>query len=95
MAAITLRENHNLDPKQLFKYVTKNLPSYACPKFLRILQEVVITSTFKNKKTDLVKEGFDPAVVSDPLYFMDTSKEMYVPLDQQVYKTIVLGKAKL
>ncbi|XP_072039186.1 long-chain fatty acid transport protein 2-like [Amphiura filiformis] len=95
MAAITLREGSNLDLRHLFKHVKENLPLYACPKFLRILPQLVITSTFKHKKTDLVKEGFDPTVVSDSLYFMDVGEETYVPLDQQVFKNIVIGKAKL
>ena len=95
MAAVMLKEGTVLDLQQLYRHVKENLPMYACPKFLRILPEVIITSTFKHKKTDLVKEGFDPAVVSDPLYFMDVGRETYVPLDQQVYKSIVIGKAKL
>ena len=95
MAAIILREDTTQDLQQLYQHVKENLPMYACPKFLRILPEVIITSTFKHKKKDLVKEGFDPAVVSDPLYFMDIGRETYVPLDQQVYKSIVTGKAKL
>ncbi|XP_072038636.1 long-chain fatty acid transport protein 2-like [Amphiura filiformis] len=95
MAAITLREGASLDPQQFYKHVKENLPLYACPKFIRIMPQMTITGTFKHKKTDLVKEGFDPSVVSDPLYFMDVGKETYVPLDQQVFKTVVIGKAKL
>ena len=95
MAAITLREGATLDVQRFYQYAKDNLPLYACPKFLRLMPQMVITSTFKHKKTDLVKEGFDPAVVSDPLYFMDVGRETYVPLDGQIYKSIVVGKSKL
>ena len=40
------------------------LPSYARPLFLRIQPEMDITSTFKHKKTELQKEGFDPSVTT-------------------------------
>ncbi|XP_072039078.1 long-chain fatty acid transport protein 6-like [Amphiura filiformis] len=95
MAAIILAQGTALDTKKLYHYVTKNLPSYACPKFLRITSAMDVTGTFKHKKTDLVKEGFDPNLVSDPMYFLETEKKTYVPLDQQVMQKIVAGKAKL
>ena len=95
MAAITLKDGASLDFQQFYQHAKENLPLYACPKFLRLMPQMVITSTFKHKKNDLAKEGFDPAVVTDPLYFMDERKETYVPLDQQVFKSIVIGKARL
>ena len=49
----------------------RNLPDYARPLFLRIQSEIEVTGTFKQKKIDLVREGFDPAATSDPIYFND------------------------
>ena len=37
------------------------------PMFIRISEEIEITGTFKYKKTDLVKDGFDPSVVKDKI----------------------------
>ncbi|XP_072040907.1 long-chain fatty acid transport protein 2-like [Amphiura filiformis] len=95
MAAIVLSDDSQLDMKKFYQYVTKNLPMYACPKFLRIMPEMHITVTYKHRKTDLVKEGFDPNLVQDPLYFLEPEKEAYVPLDTQVLQKIVSGRAKL
>ncbi|XP_072039081.1 long-chain fatty acid transport protein 2-like [Amphiura filiformis] len=95
MAAIVLAQNTSLDTKNLYQYVTKTLPSYACPMFLRIISAMDVTGTFKHKKTDLVKEGFDPNLVSDPMYFLEAEKKTYVPLDPQVMQKIVAGKARL
>ncbi len=49
------------------------LPHYARPVFLRIRQEVELTGTLKYSKTQLVREGYDPAISNDALYF-DTVK---------------------
>ncbi|XP_022106766.1 very long-chain acyl-CoA synthetase-like [Acanthaster planci] len=95
MAAIVFRKTSHLDPKALYDHVVRSLPLYACPKFLRIMEEMNITDTFKQKKTDLAREGFDPNVISDPLFFMDEEKKTYAPLDDEAVQKIVVGKARL
>ncbi|XP_038072811.1 very long-chain acyl-CoA synthetase-like [Patiria miniata] len=95
MAAINLTHEYQLNPKSLYDHVVRSLPLYACPKFLRIMSEMQITGTFKHKKTDLAREGFDPNVISDPLFFMDTDKKTYAPLDNDAMRKIVIGKARL
>ena len=49
------------------------LPDYARPVFLRLRRELELTATFKHKKHDLAKEGFDPDRVADPLYRVRSS----------------------
>ena len=88
------KERH-LEPKTLYDHVVGSLPFYACPKFLRIMTEIDITGTFKHKKTDLVREGFDPNAISDPLFFMDTEKKTYIPLDNDIMRRVVIGQARL
>jgi hypothetical protein len=51
--------------------------------------------TFKYTKTAVQKDGFNPATITEPLYFYVEAKGGYVPLTQQVYNEIVGGKAKL
>jgi fatty-acyl-CoA synthase len=53
-----------------------------------------ITGTFKLRKIDLVKDGFDPAKISDPLYMYDTGSSIYVPLTAARYADIVAGRVK-
>lgn len=53
------------------------------------------SGTFKLLKMDLRKEGFDPAVVKDPLFYLDTRKCRYVPLDGEAYSRIQAGEEKL
>ena len=49
--------------------------------FLRIREEIDATSTFKQQKIDLVREGFDPGTIADPIYFNDPQRKAFVRLD--------------
>lgn len=51
--------------------------------------------TFKFQKMDLRKEGYDPAVVKDRLYYLAPRQCQYLPLDGDVYKRIQTGQEKL
>ncbi len=54
----------------------QQLPDYARPLFLRIRGEIDVTGTFKQKKVELVREGFDPASERPtPIYFNDPQRE--------------------
>ena len=41
------------------------------PDPLRVRPALDVTGTFKQRKIELVKEGCDPTIVSDPIYFDD------------------------
>jgi fatty-acyl-CoA synthase len=72
-------------------HLSRRLPTYACPVFLRICADLDITETFKQKKRELIREGFDPHLVSDPLFFQDTKLGTYRPLNADSYAAIVQG----
>lgn len=54
-----------------------------------------MTGTFKMKKVRLVEEGFNPALIKDPLYFLDSEKKTYVPLTEEIYRAIAAREMKL
>lgn len=54
-----------------------------------------VTGTFKQQKFRLVEQGFDPTAISDPLYFLDDSKQSYVPMTKDIYDKITNGLLKL
>jgi len=62
--------------------------------FVRIAGEAILTGTFKLKKAELLKEGFDPGSVKDPLFYRDEGKGSYLPLTGPVYKDIQGGKIR-
>jgi len=71
------------------------LPAYARPVFLRLIQKVDSTSTFKPCKQDLIEQGFDPGRIADPLYFSDPRTQAYVPLDAALFAAISAGSLRI
>ena len=54
-----------------------------------------MTSTFKQTKVDLVKEGFDPTKINDAIYYQDATQKTFVPLDFALYQRILTGNSRL
>ncbi len=93
MAALVV--SPEFDIATLAAKLAANLAPYARPIFLRLRHEMEITGTFKLRKVELVKDGFDPGVINDPLYILHNSNPAYVPLTQAMYDDIVAGRMKL
>ncbi|XP_063000535.1 long-chain fatty acid transport protein 4 [Elgaria multicarinata webbii] len=94
MAAI-VDPDHSCNLEIFADEMKKALPAYARPIFLRLLSKVHKTSTFKFQKMDLRKEGYDPNVVKDRLYILESRQCRYSPLTEEVFKRIQSGQAKL
>lgn len=92
MAAITAPGD--IDWDALHGFLAERLPAYACPLFLRVQPEAETTGTFKYRKVDLVKEGFNPGAVPDPVYFAHPELGRFVPMTQEYYDTILAGGFK-
>lgn len=89
MAAVKLLDGAVIDWAKLGAFVCENLPSYARPYFIRLRDTIDATNSFKQMKTQLQKEGFDPSAISDPLYFLDPDRGVYVELTPEIYSKIV------
>ena len=76
-------------------HLQRSLPNYARPVFLRFQNAIEATSTFKQRKIDLQREGFDPDSISDPLYAHVDGDGRYEKLTRELYAAIAAGKAKL
>jgi fatty-acyl-CoA synthase len=84
-----------IDLVALREFLAERLPPYARPLFLRIKTDIDVTSTFKHKKSDLAREGFDPGAIPDALYLDDPERQAYVPLDAALHARIVAGGTRL
>ncbi|MBR0818777.1 long-chain-acyl-CoA synthetase [Bradyrhizobium liaoningense] len=93
MSAIVV--NEGFDIERLPAHLAQRLPAYARPVFVRISRELDATETFKQKKGELAREGFDPAGVGDPLFMADPKSGTYVALDAGTYSQIVDGSIRL
>ena len=71
------------------EHVNKNLNTFQKPYFLRLTNEMQTTGTFKHQKEDLKKQGFNPSLIKDKLYFLQ--KDNYVEIDQALYNRIHSG----
>jgi fatty-acyl-CoA synthase len=93
MAAVVAKPDFDL--VALRNHLVQRLPEYARPVFLRIRHDIEVTTTFKPKKVDLVKQGFDPSAIADPIYFNDAVSKSYVRLDRALYERICAGQVRL
>jgi len=71
--------------------ISRRLPVYARPVMVRFCTALDTTETFKQKKYQLVREGFDPCLVADPLFFRDPKSGAYRPLDAASHARILDG----
>lgn len=93
MASVVSQDK--VDMAALWAHMEETLPHYARPVFLRFSKESDTTSTFKFKKTNLVKAGFNPKNISEPLYYADTAAGKYKKLTESVFKNITSGEMRL
>jgi fatty-acyl-CoA synthase len=93
MAAIVADDA--LDLAALRAHLDALLPAYARPLFLRVRREIEMTMTFKQKKTDLVAQAFDPTATSDVIYFDDPRQGAYVRIEPALHREIMEGRIRL
>ena len=68
-----------MDPAVFYALTEARLPRYAAPQFVRVSREADMTSSFKLRKVELQRQGYDPAAFDDPLYVRDEAGGTYVP----------------
>ncbi|XP_046919481.2 fatty acid transport protein 1 [Dermatophagoides farinae] len=94
MAAI-LDNDRTVDVNDLLKKLRQKVPIFSIPVFIRLVDQLELTSTHKLHKVTYRKQGFDPQLVKDPLYFFDSKNFTYIPLDQQLYNQIIENKIRI
>ncbi|MHA2197033.1 MAG: AMP-binding protein [Promethearchaeota archaeon] len=72
MAAIIFNPEVGFKPDEISLFVTKVLPKYSIPVFIRIQQELEVTGSKKLRKSNLRKEGYNLNTVKEPI-----KKEVY------------------
>jgi fatty-acyl-CoA synthase len=79
MAAIVAGQDFDL--AALRAHLASRLPDYARPVFVRMVEQLEVTGTFKQQKRALEAEGWDPARIADPLFVDDRAAGAYAALD--------------
>ena len=93
MAAAVVRPNFDL--AALRGYLVDRLPEYARPLFFRVRDRIDMTATFKAKRHDLAREGYDPSATTDAIYFNDPIRQHFVRLDAETFARIRSGDVRL
>ncbi|WP_149361599.1 long-chain-acyl-CoA synthetase [Lolliginicoccus suaedae] len=94
MAAIQLHDGASFDGKKFADHLIDTLPSYAVPLFVRLIEEVEQTSTFKSQKVELRNAGYDPEQVTDPLYVLADAERGYIEFYEDYPADVAGGKIR-
>jgi hypothetical protein len=96
MAALVLRcKVDQFDLEGFARHVQAALPSYAWPVFLRVRPELEVTGTFKQVKSDLKLQGYNPALIDEPLYVLLARQTEYRPFTAELERAIAEGALQL
>jgi fatty-acyl-CoA synthase len=93
MAAIVVGDN--FDFRTFADHLSQRLPPYAHPLFVRISTSLDATETFKQKKQQLIRDGFDPDIVTDPLFLREPATCDYRPIDRALHARLLQGTLRL
>ena len=93
MAAIVAETS--FAPDVLRRHLADHLPAYAHPLFLRLCAAVDMTSTFRPRKQDLMRDGYDPDASADTVFFKKTGGNGFEKMNAGVYAQIVAGQLRV
>jgi fatty-acyl-CoA synthase len=91
MAAVKLRDGSEFDGQALARAVYDQLPPYALPLFVRVVESLEHTTTFKSRKVELRNQAYG-SDVKDPLYVLAGRDEGYVPYYPEYPEEVAGGK---
>ncbi|MFE4502901.1 long-chain-acyl-CoA synthetase [Rhodococcus sp. NPDC056743] len=91
MAAVTLRDGHTFDGSGIAAHLYGKLPSYAVPLFVRIVDSLEHTSTFKSRKVELRNDGYD--VGADTLHVLAGRESGYSDSYDSYVDEVAAGSA--
>lgn len=70
----------------------KTLSSQLIPRFIRRIENIAITDSFKSKKKTFQFEGINPMVIKDDIFIWNFEKSEYLLLTQDLYKDLEMGR---
>jgi fatty-acyl-CoA synthase len=95
MAAIQLRPDTVFDGPGLAANLLHQLPGYSVPLFVRLVNELPQTSTFKYAKRELQNSGYDTRLVDDPIYVLADRETGYVPQYHTYPEDVAAGEIRI
>ncbi|MEO0591401.1 MAG: long-chain-acyl-CoA synthetase [Pseudomonadota bacterium] len=93
MVAVTVHDGFEMSG--LAEHCKEHLPPYAVPLFVRVQPQAQTTGTFKFRKVELVKDGFDLAKIEDPVWFLEPGSPEFVRMGDAHQERIAAGEYRL
>lgn len=91
---ISLVISLEFDLSAFLAHLKVRLPSYALPRFVRFLTTAETTGTFKYKKQDLIKQGFDIGTLTDEVFVL-MAEEEYISFTPELLSELNAGRLRL
>jgi solute carrier family 27 fatty acid transporter 1/4 len=91
----SIKSDTPIDLTTLAAHLKSELPVYARPIFLRLVDELDHTGTFKAQKNKASEQGFNIRLVKDRVFYYDAKWHEYLPLTDQIYQEILDQKFRL
>lgn len=91
MAALVMAPGAMFDGRALYKAAAE-LPTVARPVFLRCMAKIDVTGVLRHRKSELQRQGYDPARIQEALYVRDDTTEDYVPLTTSLLAALRRGR---
>jgi fatty-acyl-CoA synthase len=88
-------DHRGFDGVAFYRHAQRQLPTYAVPVFVRLVDAIETTGTLKQRKLQLQREGFDLEVIKDPIYLRDDEAGRYVPFTRELAGRLRSGTLRL
>lgn len=90
MAALVMQPGCTFDPEAFYALTEARVPRYAAPLFVRVCAAADMTTTYKLRKVDLQRQGYDPEICQDPIYIRNDKAGTYQPYSASVLEDVGL-----
>lgn len=94
MASLTVAADRRFNPQAFYQHVRQTLPEYAIPLFVRLRDFHEVTGTFKIKKTELKRQGFQLLTETDMVYVLLDREKGYQRMSTDVVQAIEQGSIR-
>ncbi len=95
MAAVVLATGATFDPASFYAHADRHLPRYAMPAFVRLVGEVEVTGTLKQRKQRFVTEALALDAAAEPVLVRDDGARRYVPFTASLREDLRQGRLRL
>lgn len=92
---LALEGQQQVDLRQLVRDMKTKLAPFAIPVFIRLVDQIEATGTFKLPKVKLQQQGYNINKLQDPIYLVDLKQNDCLRLTPELYEKLHSGELKV